>query len=261
MGCFVLFCAVIITDSRAICKKLIPLCLHDRSADLPQAHLCDVAGGDAQGVDGGRRVEFIDMGELIGRKIVVCPQAEAGQQHIGHADLQRVPVERLQVEVIQFLQQAVLPTLPQVLQVVREVVCHGVMAGGAHGVREIFFFGKVAEGGLQRFDDLRLKGRVHRPDGQRTGKTGRMGIRHVEVELQTVLPVITKYGNTLGPAIHPAAKLTIPALHLKDRRGVRALSVDQKLLIKGTFVVIAGRAEKACPALIAAGDALHGLVI
>ena len=88
-----------------------------------------------------------------------------------------------------------------------------------------------------------------------------MGIRHVEVELQTVLPVITKYGDALGPTIDPAAKLTIPALHLKDRRGVRALGVDQNLIIEGTFVVIAGRAEKARPALIAAGDALHSLVI
>ena len=88
-----------------------------------------------------------------------------------------------------------------------------------------------------------------------------MGIRHVEVELQTVLPVITKYGNALGPAIDPAAKLTIPALHLKDRRGVRALGVDQNLIIEGAFVIVAGRAEKARPALIAAGDALHGLVI
>ena len=147
------------------------------------------------------------------------------------------------------------------MQVVREVVCHGVVAGGAHRVRQIFFFGKVAEGGLQRFDDLRFKGRVHRPDRQRTGKTGRMGIRHVEVELQTVLAVITKYGNALGPAIHPAAKLTIPALHLKDRRGVRALGVDQNLIIEGAFVIVAGRAEKARPALIAAGDALHSLVI
>ena len=147
------------------------------------------------------------------------------------------------------------------MQVVREVVRHGIVAGRAHGVCQIFFFGKVAEGGLQRFDDLRLKGRVHRPDRQRTGKTGRMGIRHVEVELQRVLPVITKYGNALGPAIDPAAKLTIPALHLKDRRGVRALGVDQNLIIKGTFVVIAGRAEKACPALIAACNALHSLVI
>jgi len=135
------------------------------------------------------------------------------------------------------------------------------VAGRAHGVRQIFFFGKVAEGGLQRLDDLRLKGRVHRPDGQWAGKAGRMGIRHVEVELQRVLPVITKYGNALGPTIDPAAKLTVPALHLKDRRGVRALGVDQNLIIKGAFVVIAGGAEKARPALIAAGDALHGLVI
>ena len=77
MGCFVLFCVVIISAFFTVCKKLIPLCLHDRSADLPQAHLRDVAGGDAKGVDGGRRVEFVNMGELIGRKIIVCRQAEA----------------------------------------------------------------------------------------------------------------------------------------------------------------------------------------
>ena len=75
------------------------------------------------------------------------------------------------------------------------------------------------------------------------------------------MPVIAKYGDALGPAIHPAAKLTVPTLHLKDRRSVRALGVDQKLLIEGAFVVIAGGAEKTRPALIAAGDALHGLVI
>ena len=75
------------------------------------------------------------------------------------------------------------------------------------------------------------------------------------------MPVIAKYGDALGPAIDPAAKLTVPALHLKDRRGVRALGVDQNLIIEGAFVIVAGRAEKARPALIAAGDALHGLVI
>ena len=112
------------------------------------------------------------------------------------------------------------------MQVVREVVCHGIVAGGAHRVRQIFFFGKVAEGGLQRFDDLRLKGRVHRPDGQRTGKAGRMGIGYIKIELQAVLTVIAKYGDALGSTVDPAAKLTVPALHLKDRRGVRALGVD-----------------------------------
>ena len=95
MGCFVLFCAVIITAFFTVCKKLIPLGLHDCAANLPQAHLRNVAGSDAQGVDGGRRVEFINVGKLIGRKIIVRPQAQPGHQHIGHADLQRVPVERL----------------------------------------------------------------------------------------------------------------------------------------------------------------------
>ena len=261
MGCFVLFCAVIITDSRAVCKKLIPLGLHDCSADLPQPHLRDVAGGDAQGVDGGRCVEFVDMGKFVSGEIIVRPQAQPGHQHIGHADLQRIPVEHLQIKVIQLLQQAVLPAVAEILQVVCDVICHGIVAGRAHGIRKIFFFGQVAEGGLQRFDDLRLKGRVHRPDGQRTGKTGRMGVGNIKIELQAVLPVIAKYGDALGPTIDPAAKLTVPALHLKDRRGVRALGVDQNLIIEGAFVIVAGRAEKARPALIAAGDALHSLVI
>ena len=88
-----------------------------------------------------------------------------------------------------------------------------------------------------------------------------MGIGNIKIELQAVLTIITKYGNALGSTVDPAAKLTIPALHLKDRRGVRALSVDQNLIIEGAFVIVAGRAEKACPALIAAGDTLHGLVI
>ena len=237
-----------------VCKKLIPLGLHDCAADLPQSHLRDVAGGDAKGIDGGRRVEFVHMGKFIGRKIIVCSQAQPGHQHIGHADLQRVPVEHLQIKVIQLLQQAVIPALPQVLQVVCEIVRYGVVTGRAHGVRQIFFFGQVAEGGFQRLDDLRLKGRVHRPDGQWTGKAGRMGIGHIEIEFQTVLTVITKYGNALGPTIDPAAKLTVPAFHFKDCGGVRALGVDQNLLIKGAFVVIAGCAEKARPALIIAGE-------
>ena len=256
-----LFCVVIISAFFTVCKKLIPLGLHDCAADFPQPHLRDVAGGDAQGVDGGGCVEFVNMGKFVSGEIIVRPQAQPGHQHIGHADLQRVPVERLQIEVIQFLQQAVLPALPQVLQVVREVIRHGVVAGGAHRIRQIFFFGKVAEGGLQRFDDLRLKGRVHRPDGQWTGKTGRMGVGNIKIEFQTVLPVIAKYGDALGPTIHPAAKPFVPPFHFKDCGGVRALGVDQKLLIKGAFVIVAGRAEKACPALIAAGDALHSLVI
>lgn len=73
MGCFVLFCAAIITAFSTVCKKLIPLSLHDCSADLPQAHLRDVAGGDAEGIDRWRGVKLINMDKLVRGKIIVCP--------------------------------------------------------------------------------------------------------------------------------------------------------------------------------------------
>ena len=87
-----------------LCKKLLPLCLHDRAADLTQAHFRNIAGGNAQGIDGGRRIEIIHMGKFIRVEILVCPQAQASQQHIGNADLQRIPVEHFKVEIVQFLQ-------------------------------------------------------------------------------------------------------------------------------------------------------------
>ena len=143
-----LFCAVIITAFFTVCKKLIFLRLYDRSAYLPQTHLRNIAGGNAEGIDGAGRVKFVDTGKLVGGEIIVCPQAEAREQHIRHADLQRVPIEHLQIEVVQFLQQTVLTAIAEILQVVCDVVHYGIVAGRAHSVYKIFFFGKVTEGGF-----------------------------------------------------------------------------------------------------------------
>ena len=41
-----------------------------------------------------------------------------------------------------------LAAVAEILQVVCDVICHGIVAGRAHGVRKIFFFGQVAEGGF-----------------------------------------------------------------------------------------------------------------
>ncbi len=131
-------------------------------------------------------------------------------------------------------------------------------AGGAQRVRKIFFFGQVAEGGSS----------VSMTSGSKAGcivrwaadgQTGRMGIRRRSGKLQAGLTVVANTATALG-AVSPSDAKLIPA-HLRDRRGVRALCVGQNLFVKGHFVVIAGRAEKARPALIAAGNALHGLVI
>lgn len=69
-----------------------------------------------------------------------------------------------------------------------------------------------------------------------------MGIRHIEVELQDILPVIPKHSDALGSPVYPASKLPVPAVHFKHCRSIRALGIDQDLLIKGAFVVIAGSA-------------------
>ena len=88
-----------------------------------------------------------------------------------------------------------------------------------------------------------------------------MGVRNIKIELQAVLTVITKYGNALDSTVDPAAKPFVPPFHFKDCGGVRALGVDQNLIIEGAFVIVAGRAEKARPAFVAAGNASHGLVV
>lgn len=145
----------------------MPLRLHDRPADLTQLHFRNIAGGDAEGIDRGRGVKFKDMGKLVRCEIIVCPQAKTREQHIGHADLQCLTVEHLQIEVVQLLQQTILAAVAKILQVVRDVVRHGIVAGGAYGVCKVSFLGQTAKAGLQRFDNCGCKLRPHRPDGQR----------------------------------------------------------------------------------------------
>ena len=235
-----------------LCKKLFPLGLHDRSADFPQPHFCNIAGGNTQSIDDSRCVKFIDMGKFVQVEIFVRPQAQSCHQHVGYADFDCIPIEHFQIEVVQFLQQAVLPTLQQVLQVVREVVCHGIVAGRAHGVRKIFFFGQVSECILQSFDHCRFKGWLHGPNGQWARKAGGMGVRNIKIEFQTILTVISEHGDALGSSVHPESKLTVPTLHLKDRRGVRALGVNHHLLVEWVFIKAGGGGEKSRPLLPAA---------
>ena len=65
--------AHIIVDLCILCKKLLSPRLHHRPADLPQTHLRNIAGGNAQGIDGGRRIEIIHMGKFVRVKILICP--------------------------------------------------------------------------------------------------------------------------------------------------------------------------------------------
>ena len=82
-----------------------------------------------------------------------------------------------------------------------------------------------------------------------------MGVRDVKVVLQTPFSMgFIHDSNTGSPGVDPPAKLPVPFFQLQHRRGIGTLGVDQDLLVERAFIVIAGRAQKARPALIIAGQ-------
>ena len=250
------FLALIIINAGVFCKKSFPARLHHCAADFPQTHFRNVAGGDAQGVDGVAGVEIVDVRKILRLEIVVRGKAQPRQEHIGNAALQRPAVEHLDIELVELLQQTVGAAVLQVAQVIRQIVRHGVVAGGQHRFGQRTLVGQCAEVVLQCLDDAARIGFVHRPDGQRTGALCLMGVRHIEVVFEPPFAAgLIEYRDTGSTLVNPAAKLPVPAVQLQHGGGVGTLGIDQDLLVEGAFVVVTGRAEKSRPPFAAPGDA------
>ena len=169
--------------------------------------------------------------------------------------MQRPPVCDLCIQHVQLLQHTAIPAVQQIPQIVRHIVRHGIAAGRQYGIRQIILFGQCTKGGLQRLDDRLRIGRFHRPDGNGPRDACGMGVRDVKVVLQTPFSMgFIHDSNTGSPGVDPPAKLTVPFFQLQHRRGIGTLGVDQNLLVKRTFVVIARRTQETRPALIIAGQ-------
>lgn len=82
-----------------------------------------------------------------------------------------------------------------------------------------------------------------------------MGIRDVKVVLQPPFSTgLVNNSNAGSSRVDPPPKLPVPLFQLQHRRGVGTLGIDQDLLVERTFIIVAGRAQKARPALIIAGQ-------
>ena len=101
---------------------------------------------------------------------------------------------------------------------------------------------QLAKAVLQRFDDFRFIFRPHSPKRDGLGEVALMGVGNVKVVFQpgpVCMPAV-KHSNAIRTPVHPAPKPFIPSLDLQDGGGVRALGVNQKLLVKRQAVVAAG---------------------
>ena len=82
-----------------------------------------------------------------------------------------------------------------------------------------------------------------------------MGVRDVKIVLQPPFTMgLVNDSNAGSPGINQPAKLPVPLLQLQHRRGIGPLGIDQDLLVERTFIIVAGRPQKARPALIIAGQ-------
>jgi len=90
----------------------------------------------------------------------------------------------------------------------------------------------------------------------------RSGVRDVKDIFQAWLspPVLSYDRYALGTGLYPPAHGAVPQLHAGTGSCIRALGVDQELLVKGVFVEPGGRVQIAHPAIGVPRDGLGGLV-
>ena len=72
VGGFCCFYGCIIFCFFFFCKILLLSRLHDGPADLSQTHFSDVAGSNAQSVDGFTRIEIIDGNKVLRHDVGIC---------------------------------------------------------------------------------------------------------------------------------------------------------------------------------------------
>ena len=233
-----------ITGFRLFCKRFFGnflmifflLILADRCPDLRQDFLGNRAYGIAQVVENGGSGKLRNALKVLIVQVVHGVQAAAGQKGILDAGGHKPAETHLQIQIVQFFQQAVPGVIGEVPQPLTVHLIHS-MDGHIHQLVTnvparigAIPFSQGGEDGLVVF-------LPHLPQVRLTRPPHRAGVRIVENIFQAgpAPPVLADQGDALGAGFHPAAHGPVPQFHAGAGSGVRALGVDQKLLIKRVF--------------------------
>ena len=222
--------------------SLLPLILSDGGSNLHQGFHGNRACGVAQVVEDGGGGKFRNTRKIFGVQIVQRVQTAAGQEGVLDAGGQKVFIAHFQIEVVQFLQKAVPHVIAQVLQVVPVNLAHGAFRLLHERPANVTFL----RGSILPFQRLRNSAGFfcrHFPQVGYFRPTNGPGVRYViDIPQFGLAPrVFCNQGNPRGPGLDPAAHGIVPQLHLRTGGSVRALRVDQQLLIKTVFIEPGGR--------------------
>ena len=164
------------------------------------------------------------------RRIDAAPDKE----HIADAALHQRTEQRINVFFIQHFQKAALFVVAELGKVIRYVVLHGILCRRQQSISQRVPVFQVTEAVSQRVDNLVLKLRAHFPDGNRTGPAASVGIGNIKIVFQSASSgvLLIKDSNASGTTVDPAAKPLIPSFNFQNSGCIRALGVDQQLVIK-----------------------------
>lgn len=237
---------------------MAPFYVSNRALDLPQ-HL-SAAGADGR-PDGGHPAWGIEIGnipEILRPKLLAGLLSAAGHERIGCAGgcgpAERLPdgilIIRLNPGSCKAVENVLLMLLPVVPgqqgadhdDLIRQgYLCRKVICLRQH-LRDSFC---ILLRQAPRFKDDRI------------GPCPRIGnVKHIAQERRISLGV--QQGNPLGAAPHIPAHGSVPQGIRRAGGGIRALGVDQQLIIIRVFVQPPNRVQISGQLLVVPGDFLHG---
>ena len=242
-----LFLDLSIIDHRRFCKRFLkifflifqslPLIIADSAANLVQEVHGHGAGGVAQMVENGGGGKLGNTGKVLVLQIISGVQAAAGEDGVLDAGGQEVLKTHFQIEVVQFLQQTIFCVIGEVMQMVPVDLADGA-AGLLHerpaNVR--FLCGAVLP--LQSLRDGGMMVLLQLPQVGRSRPLDRAGVGHIKDIFQPgpATAVLLNQGDALGTGLYPPPHGFIPQLHAGAGGSVRALGIDQELVVKRVFI-------------------------
>ena len=188
-------------------------------------------------------------------------QAAAGEDGVLNAGGEHISKADLQIEAVQLLQQTVFYIIGQI----GEAVPVDLIDRSCRQLHELTAGVPVPGGTVLPFQRIQHGGMVVLPQLPQVGRFGplhRAGVRHVKDVFQRgpSPSVLTDERDPLGAGPHPAPHGVVPQLHAGAGGGVRALGVDQKLLVEGIFIDSGACVQIPFPAVCAVRDGMGGLV-